>query len=110
MRDVNSLPGLHKLRTMFSARKRSMPKVQGSAYLDLYMLNKEKERLIKEDERLCMRQDVVKTRLGEIDLETNRLQKVETAAKTSGDTSSSEGIITEKQGLKKEWKTMSLNY
>ena len=48
MRDVNSLPGLHKLRTMFSAKKRSIPRVQSSTYLDLYMLDKEKERSLKE--------------------------------------------------------------
>ena len=110
MRDVNSLPGLHKLRTMFSAKKRSIPRVQSSAYLDLYMLNKEKERLLKESERVGMRDTGIKKRLEEIDLEMNKLQGVETPAKESGNPTSSERTYTQKDGVKKEWKKMSLNY
>lgn len=110
MRDVNSLPGLHKLRTMFSAKKRSIPRVQSSAYLDLYMLNKEKERLLKESERVGMRDAGIKKRLEEIDLETNRLQGVETPVKSNGKPSSSERTYTQRDGVKKEWKKMSLNY
>ena len=126
MRDVNSLPGLHKLRTMFSAKKRSIPRVQSSAYLDLYMLNKEKERLLKESERVGMRDTGIKKRLEEIDLEVNRLQGVETPVKSSVSPSSSrsepfdfaqgklrrttERDYTQRNGVKKEWKKMSLNY
>ena len=110
MRDVNSLPGLHKLRTMFSAKKRSIPRVQSSTYLDLYMLNKEKERLLKESERVGMRDTGIKKRLEEIDLETNRLQGVEAPVKSSGNPSSSERTYTQRDGVKKEWKKMPLNY
>jgi hypothetical protein len=111
MRDVNSLPGLHKIRTMFSAKKRSIPRVQSSTYLDLYMMNKEKERLLKESERVGMRDTGIKKRLEEIDLEMNRLQGVETPVKSSANlTSSSERIYTQRNGVKKEWKKMSLNY
>lgn len=110
MRDVNSLPGLHKLRTMFSAKKRSIPRVQSSTYLDLYMMNKEKERLLKESERVGMRDTGIKKRLEEIDLEMNRLQGVETLLKSSGNANSSERTYTQRNGVKKEWKKMSLNY
>jgi hypothetical protein len=110
MRDVNSLPGLHKLRTMFSAKKRSIPRVQSSTYLDLYMMNKEKERLLKESERVGMRDTGIKKRLEEIEMEMNRLQGVETPVKSSGSPSSSERAYTQRNGVKKEWKKMSLNY
>jgi len=118
MRDVNSLPGLHKLRTMFSAKKRSIPRVQSSTYLDLYMMNKEKERLLKESERVGMRDTGIKKRLEEIDLEMNRLQGVETPVKSSVSPSSSrseqsrttERDYTQRNGVKKEWKKMTLNY
>lgn len=110
MRDVNSLPGLHNLRTMLSAKKRSIPRVQSSTYLDLYMLNKEKERLLKESERLGMRDIGIKKRLEEIDLEANRLQGVETPVKSSGNPRSSGRDYTQRNGVKKEWKKMSLNY
>lgn len=128
MRDVNSLPGLHKLKTMFSAKKRSIPRVQSSTYLDLYMMNKEKERLLKESERVGMRDTGIKKRLEEIDLEMNRLQGAETSVsrerdpdqsgKSSGSLSSSrseqsrttESAYTQRNGVKKEWKKFSLNY
>ena len=110
MRDVNSLPGLHKLRTMFSAKKRSIPRVQSSTYLDLYMLNKEKERLLKEDERAGMRNVGIKKRLEEIDLETNCLQGMETPVKRSGTPGSLDRAFTGQSDAKKEWKTIKLNY
>jgi len=49
MRDVTTLKGIHVLRTMQSANNRSMPSTHGSSYLNLYILDKEKERLEKED-------------------------------------------------------------
>ena len=115
MRDVNSLPGLHKLRTMFSAKKRSIPRVQSSTYLDLYMMNKEKERLLKESERVGMRDTGIKKRLEEIDLEMNRLQGVETPVKSGGtfrneQSRTTESAYTQRNGVKKEWKKFSLNY
>ena len=110
MRDVNSLPGVHRLRTMFSAKKRSMPRIRSSAYLDLYMLNKEKERLLKESERLGARNTDIRKRLQEIDLEVNKLQEAEVAGKADTNLSSSGDVLTQKDGVKKEWKKMSLNY
>ena len=112
MRDVNTLGGLHGIRTMFSAKKRSIPRVQSSAYLDLYMMNKEKERLLKESERVGMRGTVIEKRLKEIDLETNKLQGVDPdlSGKSSGTPSSSERDYTQRNGVKKEWKKMTLNY
>jgi len=110
MRDVNSLKGLHVLRSMHSVKKRSIPKIQNSAYLDLYMLNKEKERLLKEDERLGLRDTVIKKRLDDIDAEMNKLQETETTVKAGTNPSFSRRTFTRKDGVKKEWKKMSLNY
>ena len=110
MKDVNSLPGIHALRTMFSAKKRSMPKVQSSAYLDLFMLNKEKDRLMKEAERLSQRDAVVKKRIEEVDEEINKLQGAEADVRASSDTNFPGRATTQKDGTQKEWKTMSLSY
>lgn len=110
MRDVNSLRGLHTLRTLHSTKKRSIPRIQSSTYLDLYMLNKEKERLLKEGERLGARDAGIKKRLEEIDQQMNKLQEAEPAVKTSENTGSSRRTFTQKNGVKKEWKKMSLNY
>lgn len=110
MRDVNSLRGLHVLRTMHSTKRRSIPRFQSSTYLDLYMLNKEKERLLKEGERLGMRNTAIKKRLEEIDSEMNKLQEAEAAVKTNTDSGSSGHTSTQRNRVKKEWKKMSLNY
>ena len=85
MRDVDSLKGLHAVRTMQSSKKRSIPRIQSSAYLDLFMLQKEKDRLIKENERLLMKMEQTNKRLVGIDIDINKLQETEittTQAKT----------------------------
>ena len=110
MRDVNTLGGLHVIRTMLSAKKRSIPRVQSSAYLDLYMLNKEKERLLKESERLGLRDTTIKKRLEDIDAEMNKLQKAETAVKANGNENFSERTFTQKDRVQREWKKMPLSY
>ena len=110
MRDIKSLPGLRRLRTMFSTKKHSMPRIQSSTYLDLYMMGKEKERLLKESEKLGERNTDVRKRLQEIDLEMNKLPEAEVVAKANTNLSSSGDVLTQKDGVKKEWKKMSLNY
>jgi len=109
MKDVNSLKGIHGVRTMQSRKKRSIPRVQRSTYLDLYMLNKEKERLLKEDKKLSMREDNVRRRLEEIERETSKMQETE-AIKTATNKSSSGRTLAQTNGIKKEFKTMALTY
>ena len=111
MRDVNTTRGLHVLRTLHSTKKRSIPRIQSSSYLDLYMLEKEKERLLKECEKLNMRDTAVKKRLDEIERDMKKMQEAETRVKPSVVSSKPSGqTFTEKQGVKKEWKKMSLSY
>ena len=110
MRNVNNLRGLHSVRTLHSARKRSIPRVQTSTYLDLYTLDKEKERLEKEGERLGIRNSTIAKRLKEIGREMNNLQKTESAIKSGGKVNSTEPAFTEKSGISKEWNKMSLSY
>ncbi len=110
MKDVNNLKGIHGARTMQSRKKRSIPRVQSSTYLDLYMLNKEKERLLKEDKELSMRKDGIRKRLEEIEHEMSRIQKTEVTSKASKDTASSKCAFAQTNGIKKEFKTMALSY
>ena len=110
MKDVNNVKGIHVLRTLHSTKRRSIPKIQSSTYLDLYILNKERERLLKEDAQLCMRKDAIKKRLEEIDQEVNKPQEAEDNVKPGENTSSSKGIFTQRNGANKEWKKMSLAY
>ena len=111
MKDVNTISGIHMVRTMCSAKKRSIPGVQSSAYLDLYMLNKEKDRLLKEAERLDLRNTVIKKRLEEINLETGKLLDTETVSESKeGKRNPSRRAFNQKNEVKKEWKKMPLNY
>lgn len=110
MKDVNSLKGIHGVRSMQSRKKRSIPRVQSSTYLDLYMLNNEKERLLKEDKRLSMRKEDIQRRLEEIEHQTNKLQETEATSKASKDTISSRRALAQTNGAKKEFKTMILSY
>ena len=120
MRDVDSHKGLHAARTMQSIKRHSMPRIQSSSYLDLFILQKEKcriikekERLIKENERLLMKMEQIEKRIEEIDGEINKLQEVEITKQAKTDIGLEKHSFTKntpKQGEKKEWKKMSLNY
>ncbi len=103
VRGVTELSGLSQIRTMHSAKKRSIPRVQSSAYLDLYMLRKEKDRLEKEVFVLDKRKKGMQKRLDEINTEMANLEKTETKSREA-----------KPERLRipsgKEWKTMRLNY
>lgn len=109
-RGVSDISGLRNIRSMRSIGKRSLPKNQSSTYLDLYMLNKEKKRLLKEDEGLSMRKDTIKKRLEEMELEMNRLKEAKAIIEATGNVGSSGGTFTQKDGIKKDWKKMPLKY
>src|SRR3990170_4814882 len=111
MRNVSSLKGMHSLRTRNKTKKRSVPGVETSVYLDLYMLNKEKERLLKEDEKLCMRKVYIKKRIGEIDMEMNKLQRTDVDDKLAlAFMAGGGGGVGDFSGIKKGWKKMYLGY
>jgi len=105
MKDVNSVKGVHNTSTMSSARKRSIPQTQSSSYLELYMLEKEKERLLLERNKMSVKMGIINNRLEEIEMETQRLAKIKGLDRD----------FLEKELLKAKeenvvWKSVSLNY
>lgn len=100
---VSEISGLRSIKSMHSAGKRSIPRVQSSAYLDLYMLRKEKDRLEKEIYILEKRKKDAQKKLDEVDKQMDKLQKTEAKSKEK-----------HSQELKKpsgkDWKTMQLKY
>lgn len=101
MKGVSEIGGLQSIKSMHGSGKRSIPRVQSSAYLDLYMFRKEKDRLEKEIRTLDTRKKNIQKKLDEINKEMDKLQKVgekEVAVKGSGQSSG------------KEWKKMALSY
>lgn len=102
-RRVTELSGLRDIRTMHSSRKRSIPRVQSSAYLDLYMLRKEKNRLEKEVYILDKRKKTIQKRIDEINAEMDKLEKAEALKRQ-------DSPKRLKKPLEKDWKTMPLKY
>lgn len=102
-RGVTEISGLRDIRTMHSSRKRSIPRVQSSAYLDLYILRKEKDRLEKEIYLLEKRKKGIKKRIEEINAEMDKLEKAEALKRQ-------DSPKRLKKPLEKDWKTMPLKY
>jgi prefoldin subunit 5 len=88
---------------MHSTGRRSIPKAQSSSYLDLYMLQKERERLEKERSLLEKRGQGIEKRLKEIQQQIEALEK---SAKEGGGTERA----FKKGPSAKQWKTMALKY
>jgi len=103
VRGVTELKGLSETRTLQGTKKRSMPRVQSSTYLDLFILGKEKDRLEKEMFVLEKRKMSLQKRLMEIVVEMKKLEEAEIREKraTPG---------APKSHHKKGWKTMAMTY
>lgn len=103
VRSATEISSLRDIRTMHSSKKRSIPRIQSSAYLDLYMLRKEKDRLEKESGILNKRNKSVQKRIDEIDTEMGRLEKAEGKSRQTN-------FLGFKKPSGKDWKTMPLKY
>jgi len=103
MKGVSEISGLRSIRSMDGTGKRSIPRVQSSAYLDLYILHKEKDRLEKEIYILDKRKKDIQKKLDDVNEQIDKLQKAEVGRK--------ERTIKEfKKPSEKDWKTMPLKY
>lgn len=107
MRDVDTLKGLHGVKTMAGTKRRSIPHAQSSAYLDMYMMDKEKERLDKELQRLEMRHAQIKARLLDIALFRERTHKAAVQTECAGGIAPDQA---EEGKAAKDWKTVPLHY
>jgi len=83
MKGLQQIPCLRSIKSIHSIGARSIPKVQRSSYLELYVLRREKERLEKEILMLDKRRnasskflDSVNARIEKLLEETGRDQRV----------------------------------
>lgn len=106
MRGVTDVSGLRNIRSMHTTGQRSIPRVQSSAYLDLYMLRKEKDRLEKETALLEKRKQGIQKRLGDIQRQMETLEK----SAQGQDAGAERKRGGQKEVPGKTWKTMPLNY
>jgi peptidoglycan hydrolase CwlO-like protein len=103
IKGVTQLTGLRDIKTVFSSKKGVIPRTQNSAYLYLYMLRKEKDRLEKEIYTLDKRIKNIQKRIEEVDAEMDRLQEAEALRRNPIPRKSN-------KALRKDWKTMPLKY
>ncbi len=106
-RGVSDVGGLRNIRSMHSTGKRSIPRVASSAYLDLYMLRKEEERLEKEDAILEKRKVGIQKRLEDIKKEMEVLEKLDQQGKGRQDKNRE---VKNEEPQEKKWKKMGLSY
>ena len=107
MRGVTDIVGLRDIRSHRSIGRRSIPKFRSSAYLELYMLGKARDRLEKELGLLEKRSTAIGKRLLEIRREMEVLERLaqseppDNGAKTAAEPS---GVT------RKKWKKFALKY
>ncbi|MDI6869294.1 MAG: hypothetical protein QMD88_06905 [Coprothermobacterota bacterium] len=115
MKDVTSAKGLSDLRTALTTRVHSKPPQKGTAHLELYLLDKEKQRLEKELARLEKRQKLIQVRLTEIRQAMATLEQ-ETEQERSSEDPSTDIEAREKQPIpanqygQGRWKKITVDY
>ena len=101
MKTILQTPGVRNIKSIHSVGARSIPKVQRSSYLELYMLEREKDRLEKEIYTLDKRRSTAKRQLDSINKRVEKLRK---------ETHEKEKIKTYRNIPTKPLKTMAINY
>ncbi|MDD3978387.1 MAG: hypothetical protein PHI15_09600 [Methanomicrobium sp.] len=101
MKDLSEIATVRNLRSMHSIGARSVPKVQRSPYLDLYVLKKEKDRLEKEMTLLEKRKKINGRLLSGVSELINRLQT---------EVQEDQGIKTIKHTKSNTLRTMPIKY
>lgn len=101
MKGMLQMPGIRDIKSIHSVGARSIPKVQRSGYLELYMLRREKDRLEKEIYALDKRMNTAKRQLDSINKRIEKLQR---------ETHEEQKIKTYRSVPTKPLKTMAINY
>jgi len=104
MPNVNPVKGVHDVRSLHVAKNSCIPGKQQMSFLELHMLDKEKDRLRNEEKRIILRLETLNNRLKEIqvffDEKLGQVQNPDTL-ENNQKTSNEE---------KTEFKTMPIDY
>ena len=101
MNGILQVPDIRDIKSIHSIGARSIPKVQRSSYLELYVLKREKDRLEKELFALNKRRKTRDRQLNSIDKRIGGLQK---------EVYEEQNIKTYRSIPTKPLKTMAINY
>jgi len=114
MKSVTETKSLGDIRTATSHHISAKPPLKGTAYLDLYLLDKEKQRLEKQLFCMGQRQRRINERLSEIRKGMEKMaeaaqeeQKVNQPAVTIA---SGEQVAPVRQHEGRQWKKMAMDY
>ena len=107
MRGVTDVSGLRDIRSLHTSGRRSIPRVQSSAFLDLYMLQKAKDRLEKEAALLIKRGQAIEKRLSEIQ---KQMDSLEPSARVEPTSDRREHSQEPNGPTKRKWKKFALKY
>ena len=115
MKDVTSAKGLSDLRTAVTARVHSKPPQKRTAYLELFLLSMEKQRLEKELVFLEQRERRIQAHLAEIRQAMAELEQETERERSSEDASMDIGAREKQpppttQRGPRRWKKMTLEY
>ena len=75
MKGMLEIPSVRDIKSIHSAGARSIPQVQRSSYIELYMLKREKDRLEKEIFALDKRNNTANRQLSSISKRIEKIQK-----------------------------------
>jgi hypothetical protein len=101
MRGLQQISSLRNIKSIQSVGARSIPKVQRSSYLELYILRREKDRLEKEIFVLEKRKNAADSQLNSINKRIVKLQR---------ETHEEQKIKPYKNVSMRPLKTMAINY
>ena len=116
MKSVTELKSLGDIRTATSHHIASKPPLKGSTHLDIYLLDKERQRLEKELSGLEVRGRRILERLGEIrkamDMLKQKAEEAEQERLADGHPTATEvkQPAPASQSSHRQWKKMTLSY
>lgn len=115
MRSVTQLKSLGDLRTTISTHARSTPRNKGSSYLEIYLLDTERQRLETELDMLAKRQRRIEGRLGEIQVAKEKMlsrgqQKVADDTGPLGSTAGENRTPESCNSNSGKWRKMTIEY
>jgi hypothetical protein len=104
MKGSTSSKGIHSIKSMQSIKKDAEENSSNPDFLKLYMLEKERTRLIKEKKGIQLRLDPIDARLREIS------EYYAESLGNKGNNGSDTNQDTDQDDKKSKWETIGINY
>lgn len=113
MRSVNDIKSLGDVKSAISSHARAMPRLKGSTYLDVFLLDKERQRLETELAMLDKRKRRIEQRVAEIQQAMEKMISRAQAASAAGAGESAgepSAPATSRETGPGAWRTLSIEY